>query len=72
MFCKQAKEITLTYSKQVSSSNTPTPKIALVLHIVFYTILEKTLDYPWYFWYKVLKVGRRTFLSYAKTISIAE
>jgi hypothetical protein len=46
MFCKQAKEITLTYSKQVSSSNTPTPKIALVLHIVFYTILEKTLDYP--------------------------
>ncbi len=48
MFCKQAKEITLTYSKQVSS-DTPTPKIALVLHIVFYTRLEKTLDYPWYF-----------------------
>jgi hypothetical protein len=40
------KEITLTYSKQVSSLDTPAPKIALVLHIVFYTLLEETLDCP--------------------------
>jgi hypothetical protein len=42
------------------------------LHIIFYTILEETLDCPWYFWYKVLKVGRINFLSYAKAISIGE
>jgi hypothetical protein len=34
--------------------------------------MEEILDYPWYFWYKVFKVGRRNFLSYAIAISIAK
>ncbi len=65
MFCKEAKETTLTCSKQVSSSNTPTVETTLVLRIVFCTIVEEALEHPWCFWYKVLKVGRKNFLSYA-------
>jgi hypothetical protein len=70
MFCKEVKEITFTCSKQVSFSDTPIPKTTLVLRIVFCTIVEKALEHPWCFWYKVLRVGRRNFLSYAATISI--
>jgi hypothetical protein len=49
MLCKGVKETTFTCSKQVSSSNTHIPKITLVLHIILYTIVEKTLKHPWCF-----------------------
>jgi hypothetical protein len=62
MFCKEV---------QVSSSDTPIPKTTLLLRIVSCTIVEEALEHPWCFWYKVLKVGRRSYLSYAIVISIA-
>jgi hypothetical protein len=71
MFCKEVKETTHTCSKQVSSSDTPIPKTTLLLRIVSCTIVEEALEHPWCFWYKVLKVGRRSYLSYAIVISIA-
>jgi hypothetical protein len=70
MLCKEVKEITLTCSKQVSSLDTPIPKTTLVLRIVFCTIDEEALEHLWCFLYKVLKVGRRNFVSYATSISI--
>jgi hypothetical protein len=49
MFSKELEEITLTCSKQVYSSNIPTPKTTLGLHIGSCTTMEEVLDRPWCF-----------------------
>jgi hypothetical protein len=49
MFCKEVKETTFTYSKQVSFLDILIPKTTLVLCTISYTIIEKTLEQPWCF-----------------------
>jgi hypothetical protein len=49
VFPKKIKEVRLTYSKQISFSNNPTPKTTLRLHIDSCTTMEEVLDHPWYF-----------------------
>jgi hypothetical protein len=71
VFSKEVKEITLICSKQVSSLDNPTLKTTLGLRTLF-CMMEELLDCPWCFWYKVFKVGRKNFMSYAIAILIVE
>jgi hypothetical protein len=72
VFSKEVKEITLICSKQVSSLDTPTLKTTLGLRTCFCTTMEKLLDCPWCFWYKVFKVGRKNSMSYVIAILIVK
>jgi hypothetical protein len=52
------------------SSNTTTPKTVLMLCTISCTTLVETFNHSWNLWYKLLRVGKRNWLSYALAISI--
>jgi hypothetical protein len=64
---------TFTCSKKISSSNIATPKTTLIHRLAnSYTTLEDAFNCPCSFWYKVLRVGNKNWVSYVVIISIVE